>query len=79
MRKRNALRAAAFSMVIWLSIAGVFHAQNTNQVMGQFFFEGKTKIDKSSGVWIDGQYVGFTHASQAHLGGTEETGLDHGL
>jgi hypothetical protein len=60
MRKRNALlRAAAFSMVVWLDIAGAFHAQNTNQVMGQVIFEGKTKIDKSSGVWVDGQYVGY--------------------
>jgi hypothetical protein len=59
MRKRNALRAAAFSMVVWLDIAGAFHAQNTNQVMGQVIFEGKTKIDKNSGVWVDGQYVGY--------------------
>jgi hypothetical protein len=53
----TALRAAAFSMVVWY--AGAVNAQNTNQVMGQIQFDGKSKIDKSSGVWIDGQYLGY--------------------
>ena len=30
-----------------------------NQVMGELKFSGPTKIEKSSGVWIDGQYVGY--------------------
>ena len=30
-----------------------------NQVMGEVQFEGKTKVDKTSGVWVDGQYVGY--------------------
>ncbi|HEV2468830.1 MAG TPA: PEGA domain-containing protein [Candidatus Sulfotelmatobacter sp.] len=30
-----------------------------NQVMGELHLEGKTKIEKTSGVWIDGQYVGY--------------------
>jgi PEGA domain-containing protein len=30
-----------------------------NQVMGELKFSGATKIEKSSGVWIDGQYVGY--------------------
>ena len=30
-----------------------------NQVMGELQFEGKSKIEKTSGVWIDGQYVGY--------------------
>ena len=30
-----------------------------NDVMGEVQFEGKTKIEKTSGVWIDGQYVGY--------------------
>jgi PEGA domain len=34
------------------------HAQD-NKVMGQVQVIGKTKIDKTSGVWVDGQYVGF--------------------
>jgi PEGA domain len=30
-----------------------------NDVMGEIQFEGKTKVEKTSGVWIDGQYVGY--------------------
>jgi hypothetical protein len=30
-----------------------------NQVLGRVSFSGATKVEKSSGVWIDGQYVGF--------------------
>ena len=30
-----------------------------NDVMGEIQFEGKSKVEKTSGVWVDGQYVGF--------------------
>ena len=30
-----------------------------NQVMGEVQFEGKSKVEKTSGVWVDGQYVGY--------------------
>lgn len=30
-----------------------------NEVMGEIHLEGKTKVEKTSGVWIDGQYVGY--------------------
>jgi hypothetical protein len=30
-----------------------------NQVMGEIQFQGKSKVEKTSGVWIDGQYVGY--------------------
>ena len=30
-----------------------------NDVMGEIQFEGKSKIEKTSGVWIDGGYVGY--------------------
>lgn len=30
-----------------------------NRVLGQVDIQGKTKVDKTSGVWVDGQYVGF--------------------
>jgi hypothetical protein len=33
--------------------------QAENKVMGELQFEGKTKVEKTSGVWIDGQYVGY--------------------
>ncbi len=30
-----------------------------NQVMGEIEFEGKSKVEKTSGVWVDGGYVGY--------------------
>jgi PEGA domain len=30
-----------------------------NDVMGELQFEGKTKVERDSGVWIDGNYVGY--------------------
>lgn len=30
-----------------------------NQIMGELQFEGKTHVEKTSGVWIDGEYVGY--------------------
>jgi hypothetical protein len=35
----------------------VVHAGN--QVMAELQFVGKSKVEKTSGVWIDGQYVGY--------------------
>lgn len=40
-----------------LALAGIAAAQN--QVLGRVDITGISKIDKSSGVWVDGQYVGF--------------------
>jgi hypothetical protein len=30
-----------------------------NQVLGEVAIQGKTKVDRTSGVWVDGQYVGY--------------------
>lgn len=30
-----------------------------NQVMGEIEFKGKTKVERDSGVWVDGGYVGY--------------------
>ena len=30
-----------------------------NDVMGELEFEGKSKVERTSGVWIDGGYVGY--------------------
>jgi hypothetical protein len=32
-----------------------------NQVLGQVEFVGKSKAEKTAGVWVDGQYVGFVN------------------
>jgi len=30
-----------------------------NKVMGEVRFEGATKVERDSGIWVDGNYVGF--------------------
>jgi PEGA domain len=34
-------------------------AKAQNEVMGELEFEGKTKVEQSAGVWVDGNYVGY--------------------
>jgi len=43
--------------ILFLSPARSSYADN--QVMGEVQFEGATKAERDSGVWIDGQYVGY--------------------
>jgi PEGA domain-containing protein len=43
----------------FLLCAPDFTQAQQNQVMGELKFSGTTKIENSSGVWIDGQYVGY--------------------
>ena len=42
----------------FLGLAGQSPSQS-NKVMGEVRFEGASKVEKDSGVWIDGEYVGF--------------------
>jgi len=34
-------------------------------VLGEVQFEGKTNVEKTSGVWVDGQYVGYLNELKA--------------
>ena len=45
---------------VWC-LAGSVSAQSaqSNEVLGGVQFEGKTNVEKTSGVWVDGQYVGY--------------------
>jgi PEGA domain-containing protein len=43
-------------LILLLSALGSYA---DNQVMGEVQFEGASKVERDSGVWIDGQYVGF--------------------
>jgi hypothetical protein len=31
----------------------------SNEMLGEIRFEGKTNVERTSGVWVDGQYVGY--------------------
>ena len=50
---------AILAFLIVPAIPALVAAQN--QLLGEVEIVGKTKIDKSSGVWVDGQYVGFVN------------------
>src|SRR2546421_12757725 len=51
---RNAVFCLALSRLI---IPFTAHAQS--QVLGEGKLVGQTKADKTSGVWVDGQYLGY--------------------
>jgi hypothetical protein len=49
-----------FFIVTWLALCFIpAPACAQNQILGQVDFSGATKVEKTSGVWIDGQYVGY--------------------
>jgi hypothetical protein len=47
----------ALLAVCTLGLAPAIYAGN--QVMGEIQFEGKSKVERTSGVWVDGGYVGY--------------------
>jgi hypothetical protein len=46
------------SAIVLSLLPSVVRAQQ-NQVLGEIRFAGATKAEKDSGVWVDGQYVGY--------------------
>jgi PEGA domain len=44
-------------LLVTLGSAKTVDAQN--DVMGELQFQGKTKVERDSGVWVDGNYVGY--------------------
>jgi len=58
-RQRIIRTGALFTFLLALLLPSVLAAQN--QVLGEVAIEGKTKVDKTSGVWVDGQYVGYVN------------------
>src|SRR5579872_4695880 len=58
---RHALKGMCLLALVGFSGLFSFHAnvQAQKDVMGQLQLTATTKVAKTSGVWIDGQYVGF--------------------
>ena len=44
-------------LVLALFLPAPMYAEN--DVMGEIQFEGKSHVEKTSGVWVDGEYVGY--------------------
>jgi hypothetical protein len=53
------LRPAACLLVLSLLLISTRVSAQSSKVMGEVHFEGDTQIDRDSGVWIDGEYVGY--------------------
>ena len=55
---RSRLARLLLTSLCFIGMAGQASSQS-NKVMGEVRFEGKSKVERDSGVWIDGEYVGF--------------------
>jgi hypothetical protein len=61
---RKALRGVDPLLWMWilLLLLAVFMSRTVsaeNGVMGEIQFEGRSHVEKTSGVWVDGEYVGY--------------------
>jgi hypothetical protein len=54
-KKAISLLQVSFFLVFGVTLASA----QSSKVMGEVKFEGTTKVERDSGVWVDGQYVGF--------------------
>lgn len=62
LRKKLFQAVTLLATLLVFSTPSVVVAQNEpNQVLGEVHIQGNTKVDKTSGVWVDGQYVGFVN------------------
>jgi hypothetical protein len=57
--KRVIIPAAGSVLALLFVLPALARAQDQNKLLGEVQVIGKTKIDKTSGVWVDGQYLGY--------------------
>jgi hypothetical protein len=57
-RSKSQLGKVLLVILYFLVVAGQASSQD-NKVMGELRFAGATKVERDSGVWIDGGYVGY--------------------
>ena len=56
---RNLLTTVGWLALAFLVIGTTRVSAQSSKVMGEVRFEGASQIDRDSGVWIDGEYVGY--------------------
>ena len=56
--KRNSMLAAVVLAQLCF-VSGVAGAGAQNEIMGEVRFTGARAIERNSGVWVDGQYLGY--------------------
>src|SRR5262245_47637523 len=52
-------RATLAVLALSVLLGGAHISLAGNDIMSEIQFEGASKIEKTSGVWVDGQYVGY--------------------
>lgn len=53
------LRCLRVSLPAVLALFGIVPHIHANQVLGEVELVGASKIENSSGVWVDGRYLGY--------------------
>jgi hypothetical protein len=56
---RQKLLGTGILLAIFFAILRPSIVVAQNQLLGEVEIQGKTKIDRTSGVWVDGQYLGY--------------------
>jgi len=56
MKTKSRIAGVLFLVSAWLLIPAAY---TQNDILGEVQLEGKSEAAKTSGVWIDGQYVGY--------------------
>jgi hypothetical protein len=60
MFKKWHVKTAASLLALSVLFIGTAHSSaQSSKVMGEVRFEGDTQLDRDSGVWIDGEYIGY--------------------
>jgi hypothetical protein len=59
MSNRNSTKFATLLVAAFCLLLTATRATAQNQIMGEVQFSGATRVEKDSGVWVDGQYVGY--------------------
>jgi len=57
-RRKSYLLAGVVVLALVLFPSSRVHAQG-NEVLGEVQFDGQTNVERTSGVWVDGEYVGY--------------------
>ena len=56
---QKAFRRVAWVLLLVFTILLPTRVHAANEVMGEIQFEGKSHVEETSGVWVDGEYVGY--------------------
>ena len=59
MSRQKLLGTVTLLVILFAALFPSSVVAQSNQVLGEVDIDGTTKLEKSSGVWVDGQYVGY--------------------